>query len=70
MVRTHILLLSDCMGRFIKFRPTINEEEIAEEKILLVQLQAFYKLQFLLVVLQAFLLIFYFTSSFIVFGDV
>lgn len=30
MVRAHILLAADCVGRFIKFRPTTNEQEIAE----------------------------------------
>lgn len=30
MVRAHILLAADCMGRFIKFRLTANEQEIAE----------------------------------------
>lgn len=38
MVRTHILLLLDCVGRSIEFRPTINKEKIAEENILLFEL--------------------------------
>ena len=38
MVRAHILLAADCVGRFIKFSPTKNEQEIAEEKVLLIEL--------------------------------
>jgi len=36
--RAHILLAADCVGRFIKFRPKTNEQEIAEEKALRIEL--------------------------------
>lgn len=51
------MLAADCVGRFIKFRPTTNEQEIAEVKVLLIELYC----------TTGF---FYFTSSFIVFGYV
>lgn len=38
MVRTHIVLAADCVGSVIKFRPTTNEQEVAEEKVLFIEL--------------------------------